>query len=110
VAWGVQNGIIKGYEDDTFRPNQAISRAQMVTMLYRYLSLEDVWGAAPDELKKAYDFTDKDDIAAPFVEAVNVMANMGYIKGFEDGSFRPDETVTRGQAATVFARIFDAVE
>ena len=110
VAWGVQNGIIKGYEDNTFRPNQAISRAQMATMLYRYLSLEDVWGAAPDELKKAYDFTDKDDIAAPFVEAVNVMANTGYIKGFADGHFGPDETVTRGQAASVFARIFDAVE
>ncbi|MBS7366027.1 MAG: S-layer homology domain-containing protein, partial [Oscillospiraceae bacterium] len=32
VAWGVQNGIIKDYEDKTFRPNQAISRAQMATM------------------------------------------------------------------------------
>ena len=110
VAWGVQNGIIKGYEDDTFRPNQAISRAQMVTMLYRYLTLEDVWGAASDEMKATYNFTDKDDIAAPFVEAVNYMANMGFIKGFADGHFGPDETVTRGQAATVFARIFDAVE
>ena len=110
VAWGVQNGIIKGYEDDTFRPNQAISRAQMVTMLYRYLTLEDVWGAASDEMKATYDFTDKDDIAAPFVEAVNYMANMEFIKGFGDGHFGPNETVTRGQAATVFARIFDAVE
>ena len=109
VAWGVQNGIIKGYEDDTFRPNQAISRAQMVTMLYRYLTLEDVWGAASDEMKATYDFTDKDDIAAPYVEAVNFMANMEFIKGFADGHFGPDETVTRGQAATVFARIFDAV-
>ena len=110
VAWGVQNGIIKGYEDGTFRPNQAISRAQMATMLYRYLTLEDVWGAASDEMKATYDFTDKDDIAAPFVEAVNYMANMEFIKGFADGHFGPDETVTRGQAATVFARIFDAVE
>ena len=110
VAWGVQNGIIKGYEDDTFRPNQAISRAQMATMLYRYLTLEDVWGAASDEMKATYDFTDKDDIAAPFVEAVNYMANMEFIKGFGDGHFGPNETVTRGQAATVFARIFDAVE
>ena len=110
VAWGVQNGIIKGYEDDTFRPNQAISRAQMATMLYRYLTLEDVWGAASDEMKATYDFTDKDDIAAPFVEAVNYMANMGFIRGFGDGHFGPNETVTRGQAATVFARIFDAVE
>ena len=109
VAWGVQNGIIKGYEDNTFRPNQAISRAQMVTMLYRYLTLEDVWGAASDEMKATYDFTDKDDIAAPYVEAVNFMANMEFIKGFADGHFGPDETVTRGQAATVFARIFDAV-
>ena len=109
VAWGVQNGIIKGYEDNTFRPNQAISRAQMATMLYRYLTLEDVWGAASDEMKATYDFTDKDDIAAPYVEAVNFMANMEFIKGFADGHFGPDETVTRGQAATVFARIFDAV-
>ena len=109
VAWGVQNGIIKGYEDKTFRPNQAISRAQMATMLYRYLTLEDVWGAASDEMKATYDFTDKDDIAAPYVEAVNFMANMEFIKGFADGHFGPDETVTRGQAATVFARIFDAV-
>ena len=106
VAWGVENGIIKGYEDNTFRPHQAITRAQMSTMLYRYLTLEDVWGAAPDELKEAYNFTDKGDIAAPFVEAVNVMANAGLLKGFADGSFRPNETATRGQAATLFVRIF----
>ena len=104
VAWGVQNGIIKGYEDNTFRPNQAISRAQMATMLYRYLVQKD--GPVSDELKATYNFTDKDDIAAPFVEAVNVMANTGYIKGFADGHFGPDETATRGQAATILVRIF----
>ena len=104
VAWGVQNGIIKGYEDNTFRPNQAISRAQMATMLYRYLVQKH--GPAPDELKATYDFTDKDDIAAPFVEAVNVMANEGLLKGYADGHFGPDETATRGQAATILVRIF----
>lgn len=104
VAWGVENGIIKGYEDNTFRPNQAISRAQMATMLYRYLVQKH--GPAPDELKATYNFTDKDDIAAPYVEAVNVMANEGLLKGFADGHFGPDETATRGQAATILVRIF----
>lgn len=104
VAWGVENGIIKGYEDNTFRPNQAISRAQMATMLYRYLVQK--YGSAPDELKATYNFTDKDDIAAPFVEAVNVMANKGLLKGYADGHFGPDETATRGQAATILVRIF----
>ena len=104
VAWGVQNGIIKGYEDNTFRPNQAISRAQMATMLYRYLVQKH--GPVSDELKATYDFTDKDDIAAPFVEAVNVMANKGLLKGYADGHFGPDETATRGQAATILVRIF----
>ena len=104
VAWGVQNGIIKGYEDNTFRPNQAISRAQMATMLYRYLVQKD--GPVSDELKATYNFTDKDDIAAPFVEAVNVMANKGLLKGYADGHFGPDETATRGQAATILVRIF----
>ncbi len=106
VTWGVDKGIIKGYEDNTFRPHQAITRAQMATMLYRYLTLEDVEGPADDELKATYDFTDKDEIAAPFVEAVNVMANAGIIKGYADGHFGPNETATRGQAATLFVRIF----
>ena len=76
----------------------------MATMLYRYLVQKD--GPVSDELKATYDFTDKDDIAAPFVEAVNVMANKGLLKGYADGHFGPDETATRGQAATILVRIF----
>lgn len=109
VAWGVEQGIIKGYEDGSFRPDKAISRAQMATFVYRYLSSEAVWGPAPDELKAENSFTDKGEIADVYLEAVNVMANMEYILGFADGHFGPNETANRGQAATILLRVYNGL-
>lgn len=105
VAWGVENGIIKGWNDNTFRGNLAITRAQMATFTYRYCVL--VAGEeAPDDLKAAFDFADADSIDAAYADAVNVMANMKLINGFEDGTFRPNATANRGQAATILYRLY----
>lgn len=109
VAWGVENGIIKGWNDNTFRGNLAITRAQMSTFAYRYCLLLAEGEEAPDDLKAAYDFTDADSIDAAYAEAVNVMSNMGIIKGFEDGTFRPNATANRGQAATILYRLYEAI-
>ena len=110
VAWGVENGIIKGYEDGTFRHSEPISRAQMATFSYRLLVL--VYGEeAPDDYKKPFGFKDAASIAAPYVDAVNVCANLGIILGFDtdnDGegdTFRPNATANRGQAATIVLRL-----
>lgn len=105
IAWGVENGIINGFEDGSFRPNEPITRAQMSTFAYRYGVYFD-GSEAPSDLKAPYGFTDADSIDSNYVDAVNIMANSGYIKGFADGSFRPNDTANRGQAATILLRIY----
>lgn len=115
VAWGVEAGIIKGYDDDTFRPNQSISRAQMATFSYRLLVL--TFGEeAIDEFNQPCGFKDAATVANPYVDAVNVCANLGIILGFDtdgDGegdTFRPNDTANRGQAATIILRVVVVID
>ena len=110
VAWGVENGIIKGYDDGSFRHAEPISRAQMATFSYRLLVL--AFGEeAIDEFNQSCGFKDAASVAAPYVDAVNVCANLGIITGFDtdnDGegdTFRPNDTGVRGQAATIILRL-----
>ena len=110
VKWGVALGIIKGYDDNTFRPDQGITRAQMAAFSYRLMKL--AVGGEPDaELKADCGFKDSASIAKDYKEAVNVMSNLGIITGFDtngDGkgdTFRPDATANRGQAATIIVRV-----
>ena len=104
VKWGVVTGIIKGYGDNTFRPNKEISRAEMAAFSYRFIKYI-VDGEPTDELKVDCNFRDSASIANDFREAVNVCANLGIIQGFPDGSFRPNATANRGQAATILVRV-----
>ena len=110
VKWGVAAGIINGYSDNTFRPDQDITRAQMATFSYRLMMLI-AGGEAPDDYKKPCGFKDEASIANVYKEAVNVCANTGIITGFDtdnDGvgdTFRPNATANRGQAATIIVRV-----
>ena len=104
VKWGVAIGIISGYGDNTFRPNKEISRAEMAAFSYRLM--KDLAGGEPsDELKVDCGFYDSASIPDTFREAVNVCANLGIIQGFSDGTFRPNATANRGQAATILVRV-----
>lgn len=107
VSWGVETGIIKGYEDNTFRPNLPITRAQMATFMARFMLMTETFDEAKmDELKKPCSFVDSADIAAPYVESVNIIANLGLMQGFGNGVFAPNGTANRGMAATVLMRAY----
>ena len=115
VAWGVEAGIIKGYDDGTFRHGEPISRAQMATFSYRLLVL--TFGEeAIDEFNQPCGFKDAATVADPYVDAVNVCANLGIILGFDtdgDGegdTFRPNDTANRGQAATIILRVVVVID
>ena len=106
VAWCTENGIIMGYDDGSFRHGEPISRAQMATFSYRLLVL--AFGEeAIDEFNQPCGFKDAASVAAPYVDAVNVCANLGIITGFdtdnngEGDTFYPNDTGVRGQAATI---------
>ena len=104
VAWGVENKVISGYGDNTFRPNQNISRAQMATFMYRYM--KDVVGYNFGEVKPC-GFADANQIAAPYVDAVNAIVSAGVMNGMNATTFAPNGTANRGMAATVMLRVYE---
>ena len=102
VAWGVENKVISGYGDNTFRPDQNISRAQMATFMYRYM--KDVAGYDFGDVKPC-GFADANQIAAPYVDAVNAIVSAGVMNGMNTTTFAPNNTANRGMAATVILRV-----
>ncbi len=92
-------GLIKGKADGTFGTRDGLNRAQLATLTLRLLEAARVeLGTDP---APADTFTDTAAIPAVHRENVLTAAALGIVVGFEDGSFRPAATVTRGQAASI---------
>lgn len=104
VAWGVENKVISGYGDNSLRPNQNISRAQMATFMYRYM--KNVVGYDFGEAEPC-GFDDYAEIAAPYVDAVNAIVSAGVMNGMNATTFAPNGTANRGMAATVMLRVYE---
>lgn len=103
VSWGVANGVINGYTDNTFRPNAKITRAEMAAMTYRALC--SVIGKEVADSHNV-DAGFKDVVSGSYYETpVNVLAHMGIINGMGEGVYAPDGTATRAQAAKILASI-----
>jgi len=78
-------GLVSGYEDGTFRPNNTITRAEFCAMLRAALDLP--------ASKQALTFSDTNPFAW-YADPVSAMAARGFIAGYEDGTFRPNDTIT----------------
>ena len=96
----VELGIVNGYEDDTYRAEKVVTRAEMAKLLVIASGLE----AAADLNKGATRFT---DVAANHWATgyINVATEYGYVNGYPDGSFAPDATVTYAEAVTMAIRV-----
>ena len=95
VHYCLDEGLMNGIGDKQFAPDLTTSRAMIVTILYRL------------EGKPATTVTGKyDDVPAGqwYSEAVSWADANGVVKGFGDGTFRPDDDITREQMATIFQR------
>jgi len=85
-------GLMLGVSDTCFAPDQALSRAMLVTVLYRLADEPDVTADNP--------FTDV-PAGQWYTNAVIWAAANGIVSGFGDGTFRPNEPATRAQAAVM---------
>lgn len=102
LSWGQEKGIVKGYGDGNFRPDNAISREEMCVMLARTLAH---LGAELPESELA--FEDRDAVSEWAVEAVAGMSLLGIVQGYEDNTFRPAGTALRSHAAALLLRTYE---
>ena len=95
-------GYIIGYEDGTIRPRASITRAEVATIFFRLLTDE----ARAEFWTETNDYTDVSP-ADWFNNAVSTLSRMGILGGYEDGTFRPNATITRAEFAKIAVSFFE---
>lgn len=105
IEWAAENGIVNGYDADTFKPLQNISREQMAAIICRYC---DYAGIELQNVNAAVTFTDEASISRYAVGYVKALQCAGIISGYPDGSYRPMANTTREQACKVLCGLLDA--
>lgn len=100
IAQAVAAGIIGGYEDGSFRPNAAITRAEMVTMIARALEL-------PVDTQATTGFADDANIAGWAKGAVEAVHQLGIVNGRNDNRFVANDSATRAEAVVMILRLLE---
>ncbi|CEN87673.1 S-layer homology domain-containing protein [Paraclostridium sordellii] len=91
----IKNSYAKGYEDNTFRPDKQITRAEFVKLVNKYFGFND---------KGVSNFKDINKNNW-YYNDVCIAIKAGYINGYEDNTFRPDKQITREEAAKIIVSI-----
>ena len=89
ISYVRDKGLMEGYGDGTFRPEEKITRAEYATVIARFKKLGEVDTKFADS---------KGHWADGFIGAIN---EAGWITGYPDGSFRPNATITREEVVTM---------
>lgn len=87
-------GAINGCGDGTFHPNQAISRAQFVTILAGIYGVNASGGMPFSDVGRSW-----------YYDAVATAYANGWVSGFTDGTFHPNQTITRAEAVSILNRV-----
>ena len=96
VNYVVAKGLISGYPDGTFKPNESITRAEFAQMISGYVK---------NEKKSSTDFQDVKDHWAK--DAIDKLYGNKNVSGYPDGSFKPNAKITRAEAVTILNSVFD---
>ncbi|MEN6461868.1 MAG: S-layer homology domain-containing protein [Syntrophomonas sp.] len=97
IKYLADRGLVKGFPDGTFRPNQGLTRAQATSLLVSAAGLR-----ADASLPISFKDVEPTNWAAPSIAAA---AQAGFISGFPDGTFHPEEKLTRAQAISMILRL-----
>lgn len=102
VAWAAEKGIVTGYPDSSFHPNDSITREQLAVMLYRYVGSPEV---STDELN----FVDANEISGYAKQAIAWAAANGIMQGKGGGVLDPKGTATRAEVAQMLLNLVSSM-
>lgn len=95
IETAVAQGIIKGYTDGRFLPDEKVSRAEFISMINRALGNTSAGSIRFSDVSSG----------AWYYNDVAKAVTAGFVSGFDDGTFRPNHKITRQEAAVMLARI-----
>ena len=95
ICIGINEGYINGYEDNTFRPNSPITREEASKIIAKVMKIKGDGNL---------NFSDGYAISDWAKEYVDALSDYGYINGYEDNTFRPQNNITRAETVTILSR------
>lgn len=103
IVWGQQNGIIKGYSDTEFAPDQNITREQIAAIMHRYAKYKGI-DTTEEEKTDIYFYTDYDDISGYAIPSVQYVVGSGLMQGKTAVTFHALDNATRAEIAAILHR------
>ena len=103
IRWATSQGIVGGYGNGTFGPNDPITREQLVVMLWRY-------SGSPVADSTELNFNDEAEISGYALEALRWAVENGILNGYGDGRLGPQGQATRAQVAQMLKNFIENQE
>lgn len=104
IAWAAESGIVSGYDDGTFGPDDFITREQMCVILKRYA---DKFGILLNFTRSSLEFADKGNVnSIEAANAIDALYRAGVVEG-NNNAFYPDDYATRAAAARVITLLLN---
>jgi len=97
---GEHKAYLRGYTDGCFRPQKEITRAEAAAIIAKFVNTSSL----PNYNNVSFPDVSNDHWAKEFIE---IVARAGLFQGYPDGKFRPDDTIKRGEFATVIYKLLD---
>ncbi len=104
VAWAAAKGIVNGYEDNSFRPGDPITREQVASILYRYAAGKGLDMTASADLSA---FADAGQVSPYAVQAIAWANAQGIVTGKSGGILDPKGQATRAEVAAMLMRYME---
>lgn len=100
IAKGISAAFVGGYDDNTFRPNNAVTREEAAAMVSRFVPTYGTSGSVSS-------FNDKSSISSWATDAVAKIYGKGYMGAYDDGKYHPQDSLTRAMTAKIICSILD---
>ena len=104
MAWAKSTGVVLGYDENTFGPDDTLTRAQAAAILMRYAAYKGI----DTDARAALSFPDAGDVPDWAHDAMQWCVAEGLLQGTDTGALLPNGTATRAQIATIMTRYLAA--
>ncbi len=107
VAWAYANGIVKGYTETMFAPDENIIREQIAAIMYRYAEYKE-YDTSVGENTNILSYVDVSEISEYAIPAVQYAVGSGLMKGKSASTINPKDGATRAEVAAILQRFIEA--
>lgn len=104
ISWASKNGVVSGYGNNLFGPDDAITREQMAAILYRYA------GASSVETNNLGNYIDANQISDWATDALNWCIENKIMVGNGNGTMTPNKIISRAEVATIMMNYFTNIK